>query len=173
MQGGETTRLKPAPNTSSSSSLRLPLLARRIESAPVGAQVWARMPLLLPEKEQKSNRSSAVAAADTSWKGLLSALAGVFCASLNQIDTAHTTTPHFLYHPLFTSSAMPASNSLALDENSSFVRYAALPRENVCTENLTPWSKLLPCRKQGGIASLLNSLRCLLSFSVIFDNNLY
>ena len=25
------------------------------------------------------------------------------------------------------------------------VRYAALPRETVCTENFTPWKKLLPC----------------------------
>jgi phosphatidylinositol glycan class T len=25
------------------------------------------------------------------------------------------------------------------------VRYSALPRESVCTENLTPWKKLLPC----------------------------
>lgn len=27
----------------------------------------------------------------------------------------------------------------------SFLRYAVLPREVVCTENLTPWKKLLPC----------------------------
>ena len=25
------------------------------------------------------------------------------------------------------------------------MRYAALPRETVCTENFTPWTKLLPC----------------------------
>lgn len=25
------------------------------------------------------------------------------------------------------------------------LRYSALPREVVCTENLTPWKKLLPC----------------------------
>lgn len=29
--------------------------------------------------------------------------------------------------------------------NSSFLRYATLPREIVCTENLTPLKKLLPC----------------------------
>lgn len=27
----------------------------------------------------------------------------------------------------------------------NFLRYAVLPREVVCTENLTPWKKLLPC----------------------------
>lgn len=33
--------------------------------------------------------------------------------------------------------------------------YAALPKEVVCTENLTPALKLLPCRDQAGVASLL------------------
>ncbi|GBG87203.1 hypothetical protein CBR_g44939 [Chara braunii] len=36
------------------------------------------------------------------------------------------------------------------------VRYGALPRESVCTENLTPWLKLLPCRDKAGLASLLD-----------------
>lgn len=29
--------------------------------------------------------------------------------------------------------------------NSTLLRYGTLPREIVCTENLTPWKKLLPC----------------------------
>lgn len=41
--------------------------------------------------------------------------------------------------------------------NSSRLRYSSLPREVVCTENLTPWKKLLPCDSQKGLASLLNS----------------
>lgn len=32
---------------------------------------------------------------------------------------------------------------------------AALPQEAICTENLTPWTKLLPCRGRKGLASLL------------------
>lgn len=36
------------------------------------------------------------------------------------------------------------------------VRYGALPREAVCTENLTPWLKLLPCRDKAGLATLLD-----------------
>lgn len=36
-------------------------------------------------------------------------------------------------------------------------RYANLPHEIVCTENLTPWKKLLPCDSRTGLASLLNS----------------
>eukprot|EP00967_Tisochrysis_lutea_P101446 scaffold152237_cov14-Tisochrysis_lutea.AAC.1 len=34
-------------------------------------------------------------------------------------------------------------------------QYAALPRESICTENLTPWLKLLPCRDAAGLATLL------------------
>ncbi|PPR98637.1 hypothetical protein GOBAR_AA22030 [Gossypium barbadense] len=36
------------------------------------------------------------------------------------------------------------------------VRYGTLPCEAVCTENLTPWLKLLPCRDKAGIALLLD-----------------
>lgn len=39
------------------------------------------------------------------------------------------------------------------------VRYGALPREAVCTENLTPWLKLLPCRDRAGLATLLERRR--------------
>lgn len=37
------------------------------------------------------------------------------------------------------------------------MRYATLPREIVCTENLTPWKKLLPGNRHEGLRSLLNS----------------
>jgi phosphatidylinositol glycan class T len=34
--------------------------------------------------------------------------------------------------------------------------YGVLPREVVCTENLTPFLKLLPCKGKAGIATLLD-----------------
>ena len=34
--------------------------------------------------------------------------------------------------------------------------HGALPREVVCTENLTPFLKLLPCKGKAGISSLLD-----------------
>jgi len=34
--------------------------------------------------------------------------------------------------------------------------YGALPREAVCTENLTPWLRQLPCREAAGLAALLH-----------------
>ena len=41
--------------------------------------------------------------------------------------------------------ALPRQASVPLGTDHSFLRYAVLPREVVCTENLTPWKKLLPC----------------------------
>ena len=37
-----------------------------------------------------------------------------------------------------------------------YLLHGTLPREVVCTENLTPFLKLLPCKGKAGIASLLN-----------------
>uniref|UniRef100_A0A8C4R5M9 Phosphatidylinositol glycan anchor biosynthesis, class T n=1 Tax=Eptatretus burgeri TaxID=7764 RepID=A0A8C4R5M9_EPTBU len=41
------------------------------------------------------------------------------------------------------------------ETDESYLRYASLPREIVCTENLTPWKKLLPCDSKAGLATLL------------------
>jgi hypothetical protein len=46
--------------------------------------------------------------------------------------------PHFAYRPQGNILSKKFANPL-------FVRVGALPKENICTENLTPWSKLLPC----------------------------
>uniref|UniRef100_A0A5F8GMI6 Phosphatidylinositol glycan anchor biosynthesis class T n=1 Tax=Monodelphis domestica TaxID=13616 RepID=A0A5F8GMI6_MONDO len=43
--------------------------------------------------------------------------------------------------------------------NHHFLRYAVLPREVVCTENLTPWKKLLPCSSKAGLSVLLKAER--------------
>ena len=37
--------------------------------------------------------------------------------------------------------------------------YAALPRDPICTENLTPWLKMLPCQSSAGLAMLVNPMR--------------
>ncbi|XP_050442857.1 GPI transamidase component PIG-T [Adelges cooleyi] len=71
------------------------------------------------------------------WFGLTNALSGLLCTSLNFINKANT----------FESS------------EDRVYRYSNLPRENVCTENLTPWKKLLPCDSSRGLSSLLNSGR--------------
>lgn len=74
---------------------------------------------------------------DENWSGLTQALSGQFCASLNFIDSKTTTSPKLSFRREGVASAAGT--------NTSLLRHAALPRELVCTENLTPWKKLLPC----------------------------
>lgn len=74
---------------------------------------------------------------DTTWKELAGALSGLLCASLNSIDASNSLNPEFTFQP----TGVASSGAV----NSSYLRYATLPREIVCTENLTPWKKLLPC----------------------------
>lgn len=77
---------------------------------------------------------------DGSWKNLTHALSGLFCASIN-----------FLEHSTSYSAPQWSFRSF-----SGKLRYGTLPREAVCTENLTPWLKLLPCRDKAGLSSLMD-----------------
>ncbi|CAG8469042.1 11666_t:CDS:10 [Ambispora gerdemannii] len=86
---------------------------------------------------------------DDNWKSLTNALAGLFCASLNFIDETKTVQPQLSFRP-----EGPHNDTELFD--SAELRSGSLPHENVCTENLTPWIKLLPCKSTAGIASLLN-----------------
>jgi len=74
---------------------------------------------------------------DNKWTGLTQALSGQFCASLNFIDTKTSVSPKYSFR------REGVANPKSMD--SSLLRYSALGREIVCTENLTPWKKLLPC----------------------------
>ena len=78
---------------------------------------------------------------DKQWFGLVNALSGQFCASLNYIIKEVSVAPDISFRPV---GLWPAKSI----NESSFLRYATLPRENVCTENLTPWMKLLPCESK-------------------------
>ncbi|XP_005181260.1 GPI transamidase component PIG-T [Musca domestica] len=86
---------------------------------------------------------------DEQWKRVTSTFSGIICASLNFMDKTNTITPQYGFKPQFVSSS---TKNLT-----KHVRYSSLPREIVCTENLTPWKKLLPCNSRHGFASLLNS----------------
>jgi len=79
------------------------------------------------------SKDSFISRADSDWKSLVTSLSGLFCASLNYIDETVTTSPQLTFVPSDTNK------SLAF-------RYGALPKETVCTENLTPWTKILPCQ---------------------------
>ncbi|KAL2557060.1 GPI transamidase component Gpi16 subunit family protein [Forsythia ovata] len=76
----------------------------------------------------------------TPGKNLTHALSGLFCTSIN-----------FLEHSTTYSAPQWSFRSVA-----GKLRYGTLPREAVCTENLTPWLKLLPCRDKAGLSALLD-----------------
>ncbi|XP_017065243.1 GPI transamidase component PIG-T [Drosophila eugracilis] len=107
-----------------------------IVEATSGAEMWAWF----------SGTNLTKGEVDRQWKELANVFSGVLCASLNFVDNTNSIAPRHLIRPQF----MPANGQ-------RFVRYSTLPREIVCTENLTPWKKLLPCGSASGFASLLNS----------------
>lgn len=82
------------------------------------------------------------------WITLNNALSGLFCASLNFIDSTRTTRPVITFEPAGDHSNASLSKLYLL--------HGSLPREVVCTENLTPFLKLLPCKGKAGISSLLD-----------------
>ncbi|KAI1656433.1 Gpi16 subunit, GPI transamidase component [Daldinia decipiens] len=82
------------------------------------------------------------------WLSLTNALSGLFCASLNFIDETRTTRPVMSFQPEGDHSNTTLANMQLL--------HGVLPREVVCTENLTPFLKLLPCKGKAGISSLLD-----------------
>jgi len=81
--------------------------------------------------------------ADEAWKFLISALSGSLCASFEGMDPDHD------------SSAWVVPAEVPWTEAGQQLRFATLPYEPVCTENLTPWLKLLPCGHHRGLAALL------------------
>lgn len=91
------------------------------------------------------------------WKGLVHALSGLFCASLNFLDIS---SPSYATGVVSDSplSFRPWGNTNGTLE-SEYFRYGTLSRETVCTENLTPFKKLLPSRGKDGISELLNPLK--------------
>ena len=85
---------------------------------------------------------------DKNWRELTNSLSGLLCASLNTMDKTNSINPEMTFKP---------QGVVSKSVNSTFLRYSSLPREIVCTENLTPWMKLLPCDSKMGLASLLNA----------------
>ncbi|KAK7878621.1 hypothetical protein WMY93_030457 [Mugilogobius chulae] len=102
--------------------------------APPGAELWVWF-------------QDTVTDVDDTWKELTNVLSGIFCASLNFIDSTNTVQPSASFKPLGIGNVT----------DHRFLRYATLPREIVCTENLTPWKKLLPCGSKAGLAVLMKS----------------
>ncbi|KAG8629608.1 hypothetical protein KVT40_003473 [Elsinoe batatas] len=98
-----------------------------------GVELWAW--LQADSEEEASAR----------WFTLTNALSGLFCASINFVDQTKTIRPVSSFER---EGNRPAKNLHLL--------HGALPHEVVCTENLTPFLKLLPCKGKAGVSSLLD-----------------
>ncbi|KAJ9102378.1 hypothetical protein QFC21_002778 [Naganishia friedmannii] len=80
---------------------------------------------------------------EENWTAVTNALAGIFCSSLGQISPAITSSP---------SDIFPRGH--ANQQQGSFL-HVQLPSETLCTENLTPFLKLVPCKGVSGISGLM------------------
>ncbi|KAI9591805.1 GPI transamidase component PIG-T [Syncephalis fuscata] len=138
--GVEELRLSLTQGTWMANRWNYPVAGK--ESAGSGAELWAQLRVDHSPKTTGHSVDS-VGSVDQRWRGLTHAMAGVFCASLNFIDKTHTVVPQLSFKRRANSE----------------LRYGLLPRESVCTENLTPWIKQLPCQSKTGLANLLNTHR--------------
>ncbi|KAF2767276.1 GPI transamidase component GPI16 [Teratosphaeria nubilosa] len=107
-----------------------------------GVELWAWL-----------DRDGGAAEVERRWRGLVNSLSGLFCASLNFIDATTTTRPVLSFDP-----------EGAVAFNATDLLHGTLPHEIVCTENLTPFLKLLPCKGKAGLSSLLDGHK-------VFDAN--
>ncbi|CDR47941.1 CYFA0S40e00166g1_1 [Cyberlindnera fabianii] len=111
-----------------------------VSAGGVGIEVWAVI-------EAKTKEESF-----EQWITLVNILSGLFCASLNFIDSSKTIYP--------VKSFAPSRDIPLFDQESElFLIRASLPSEPVCTENLTPFMKFIPTRGKAGLASLLDGHR--------------
>ena len=84
--------------------------------------------------------------ANARWLTLSNALSGLFCASINFIDSTKSIRPAMTFD----------SEGSHKNVSGLHLLHGALPHEVVCTENLTPFLKLLPCKGKAGISTLLD-----------------
>ena len=121
-------------------------------SAPQGVELWA---WFTPSAEGSQQRSASQL--QVAWRGLTNALAGLLGASLNLLesDTQYVHPSHSVRPQSGVLRALWSNDHGKVLAPESHVFLGSLPREIACTENLTPWGKLLPCRHRAGLASLL------------------
>ncbi|CEP64050.1 GPI-anchor transamidase subunit GPI16 LALA0_S10e01090g [Lachancea lanzarotensis] len=93
------------------------------------------------------------------WIMLTNSLSGLFCSSINFINMEKTTYP---VHSFQSSDQQPIP--IFDTSKKAYLLRAALANEPICTENLTPFLKLLPTRGRSGISSLLDGHK-------VFDSN--
>ncbi|GFR40102.1 hypothetical protein Agub_g654, partial [Astrephomene gubernaculifera] len=139
-----------------------------VPAKPVGAVLDASFLGGLPPRQLEAH-----------WSALVQALSGLSCASLGLLRQPERVLAggHMRLAELLqrgggqqggqaaeagagaggTAGAVGAAHSSNASASAGASRRlrALLPREALCTENLTPWLRLLPCRDQAGLAALL------------------
>lgn len=116
------------------------------------------------DNNNKSNNhlSSSPGISPSHTKAFLSAIGGLFCSSLNHGYKQLTKLPPMCspHHDDTSTSSLSSSPSSTPPSSSSpspsssncrSLSYFHLLREPVCTENLTPWLRMLPCRNVYGL----------------------
>lgn len=89
------------------------------------------------------------------WRGITSELGGLFSASLNQMDS---TVVHAPLAPA-TPKQLGSYPEMKVNNETTLFLQATLAREELCTENLTPWLKMLPCRSIAGLGRLIDPIQ--------------
>jgi phosphatidylinositol glycan class T len=121
------------------------------DPSPPGVEMWAVM--------DQGLVSDGAGRAEPAWDRLSRTLSGLTCSSLSELKGAAVAAPRRFFGR-WNSGGANASRGDA-DTSSSggggvlSARYGQLSSEAVCTENLTPWLKLLPCRGNAGFAALI------------------
>lgn len=97
------------------------------------------------------------------WRGITSELGGIFSASLNQMDLTVVTELLSYDSDPMALGAFPMNTTASGKKNAQHLRFlhAGLAREEICTENLTPWLKMLPCRSHAGLGKLIDPIKYL------------
>ncbi|KAG2432868.1 hypothetical protein HXX76_008600 [Chlamydomonas incerta] len=123
-----------------------------VPAKPVGAVLDAAFVIAANSTEAASGSGdggSGGGGLEAHWSALVHALSGLSCASLSLLKEPRSVGEgHTRLQDLATGRAdAPGAGIRRLR--------ALLPHEALCTENLTPWLRLLPCGDQAGLASLL------------------
>lgn len=97
------------------------------------------------------------------WRGITSELGGIFSASLNQMDLTVVTELLSYDSDPKALGAFPLKTTAPAKNKAKHIRFlhAGLAREEICTENLTPWLKMLPCRSHAGLGKLIDPIKYL------------
>jgi phosphatidylinositol glycan class T len=113
---------------------------------------------------------------DERWNSLQNSLGGLFCASISpkrDVSSSSSSRKKYISYPSLTyppegllrsipihsshhSNSSRSPSSPHRQTHHHHLRLSLLPSERLCTENLTPFLKLLPCTSRAGLASLLN-----------------